>query len=325
MKIVAMVGGLGAQIMQYMFVLDIKSQLEDEEIFIDTSCFDYLDIWNGYELERIFGINHVDIWQDIKNSSITIAGSYRDAVLHYCYRNIDRRVCFYFKGEKHSWTGIKDILYAPDGFRQEVIQFANKIGWYFRHMGPGSNKKVDKYPADYLKQYGITYYDDFSHISDEYLFKNKETLRNVFRFPKLDVRNKEIADKMCTDDSVALHVRRSDHMYDNKNLFSRGYFKKAVQYMKSNLGHPAFYIFSEDMEWCRNNLDELGIDKTDDYVMIDWNTGEDSYRDMQLMTYCKNNILVMSSFSWCGYYLSIHRNKTVIAPEGWWLEVPIHM
>ena len=47
----------------------------------------------------------------------------------------------------------------------------------------------------------------------------------------------------------------------------------------------------------------------DQVYFIDWNTGNESYRDMQLMTLCKHNILAISAFSWWGYYLSEIENK----------------
>lgn len=325
MKIVAMVGGLGAQVMQYMFFLSLQMQQEGEEVVIDTSCFDYLEVWNGYELEKVFGIRLKDIWHDVRKTENAHSGNYRDAVMHYCYSRIDKKSCFYIKGKKYHWTKLKDILYISGISTAHIFQIVKKARWYWKHIGKKSERQCDEYPDDYMKQGGITYYDDFCYVSDKYLYKDKAVLRNVFGFPVLDERNRVIADRMCLGDSVALHVRRSDHMYDNASLFSRGYFQDTVQYMKSSLEKPCFYIFSEDMEWCRNHLRELGIEKNDEYVMIDWNKGSASYRDMQLMTYCKNNILVMSSFSWCGYYLSVHEEKMVIAPHGWWLEVPIHM
>lgn len=67
-----------------------------------------------------------------------------------------------------------------------------------------------------------------------------------------------------------------------------------------------------------------GLTSNDEVIIVDWNKGEDSYRDMQLMTYAKHNILAISSFSWWGYYLSKHRDKIVCAPKGYWLEAGYH-
>ena len=47
------------------------------------------------------------------------------------------------------------------------------------------------------------------------------------------------------------------------------------------------------------------------------NSGKDSFRDMQLMSLCKHNIVANSSFSWWGAWLNQNKEKTVIAPNKW--------
>ena len=56
MKVVAILGGLGSQMVKYAFYLDVKKKCKDEKCYIDTTAFHSLKMWNGYELERIFGI-----------------------------------------------------------------------------------------------------------------------------------------------------------------------------------------------------------------------------------------------------------------------------
>ncbi len=130
---------------------------------------------------------------------------------------------------------------------------------------------------------------------------------------------------MKQGNSVALHVRRGDHMYDNGDLFQRGYYQKSVGYIKEHTDtKQTFYLFSDDLEWCLENLETLGLEESDQIVPVNWNHGESSFRDMQLMTYCQHHIIPISSFSWWGYYLSDNRDKIVCAPEGYWLDVEHH-
>ena len=70
-------------------------------------------------------------------------------------------------------------------------------------------------------------------------------------------------------------------------------------------------FFSDDIEWARENIKEPNIE------FIDWNKKENSYKDMQLMSNCRHNIIANSSFSWWGAWLNGNQNKIVIAPHKW--------
>ena len=69
---------------------------------------------------------------------------------------------------------------------------------------------------------------------------------------------------------------------------------------------------------------------------IDWNTDEDSWQDMMLMSHCKHHIICNSTFSWWGAWLNPNMDKTVIVPSRWfqhseapdiyptgWIKVPV--
>lgn len=55
--------------------------------------------------------------------------------------------------------------------------------------------------------------------------------------------------------------------------------------------------------------------KVDKVYFVDWNKGEESFRDMQLMAECKHNIFTQSSFGFWGAYLNTNPDKITCAPD----------
>ena len=116
--------------------------------------------------------------------------------------------------------------------------------------------------------------------------------------------------------SVSLHVRRGNYLnLKNFNVLDINYYMKAVEYIRKNVEKPTFYIFSDDLEWCKNSLGFL-----DNCIFVDSTKTE--IDDLELMSYCKHNIIANSSFSWWGAWLNQNCKKTVIAPKGWLLNDP---
>jgi hypothetical protein len=92
------------------------------------------------------------------------------------------------------------------------------------------------------------------------------------------------------------------------------YYQNAMNTLSGQLVSPEFFIFSDDHEWCRQNL------KLDaPHHFISNNQGNASYIDIQLMRRCKHHIIANSTFSWWGAWLSDYHKKKVICPKKWFL------
>ena len=71
-------------------------------------------------------------------------------------------------------------------------------------------------------------------------------------------------------------------------------------------------VFSDDFEYAKSILGHL-----DKSIYVDWNKGENSYKDLQLMSMCNHNIIANSTFSWWAAWLNRNENKIVIMPKVW--------
>ena len=111
---------------------------------------------------------------------------------------------------------------------------------------------------------------------------------------------------------VAMHIRRDDYLIDdNFSVLPISYYKESLEYITSSLDTNDFMllIFSDDIEWCKNNLNDLHHS-----IKFIYNS---EATDLRLMSLCNHFIIANSSYSWWGAYLSQNENKIVIAPKYW--------
>jgi hypothetical protein len=154
--------------------------------------------------------------------------------------------------------------------------------------------------------------------SEKYFGENKDIIRNNFNFRNnLDDKNKEMVEKIINTNAVSIHVRRGDYVSNPEasklhgGITTLDYYKKSIEAINAKVENPVFFVFSDDINWVKQNMSI-----TNSYY-IDWNKGKDSYKDMQLMSYCKHNIIANSSFSWWGAWLNNNPSKIVITPNKW--------
>ena len=128
-------------------------------------------------------------------------------------------------------------------------------------------------------------------------------------------KNKELYKIIKNTKSVCISIRRGDFVsnpvFSKKyNVCDEKYFKSAIEKMKKIIDNPTFIIFSDDIKWCKENLD-FG-------EKIYFEDGTDPvWEKLRLMYSCKNFIISNSTFSWWAQYLSKNKNKVVIAPYKW--------
>lgn len=195
--------------------------------------------------------------------------------------------------------------------------------------------RLKKHPAYYLEK-EFNYLESFfdlkppiyldGYFQSEKYFKSIESqIRKDFTFKEApdENENKYLKDISETE-SVSLHVRRGDYVTNAAantviGLISIKYYENAVKEMQGRLSNPKFFVFSDDLEWVKDNLQ---LPETS--VFVTGNTGSNSYRDMRLMSCCKHNIIANSSFSWWGAWLNSNQDKIVIAPKPWFRDASIN-
>ena len=176
------------------------------------------------------------------------------------------------------------------------------------------------------------------YISDKYFDGIECELHNDFKFNfDTDYQLFKLKDEIIRENSVSIHIRRGDYLDPKYNgrytgICSREYYEKSIKYICNNIEDPVFYVFSDDVQWVKNNI----IIPNAKYIEKDlFKTYQDWY-DMALMSVCKHNIIANSTFSWWGAWLNPNMDKTVIVPSRWfqhseapdiyptgWIKVPV--
>lgn len=142
----------------------------------------------------------------------------------------------------------------------------------------------------------------------------------IFQQINLSDRNKEIVELINSCNSVSIHVRRGDYLSQEMvakmgNICTLDYYKNAIELIKRKISNPVFFVFSDDIEWVKKNL------LADNMHLIDWNSGNNSFIDMFLMSECKAHVIANSSFSYWGAYMS-KINIVTVYPHIWFNDEP---
>ncbi|MGO1243991.1 MAG: alpha-1,2-fucosyltransferase [Sphingobacterium sp.] len=191
------------------------------------------------------------------------------------------------------WRKLRRIAGTKNAYHQESKPFAYDASIF-------KNKK-NKY-----------YWGYWQHI--DYINLIEEKLRARLTFPKFtDTQNLKLIERMKQHETVAIHVRRGDYLSEPlfKNICDKAYYKRSINYINEHVESPLYLFFSDDIEWCRKTFSTLQA------FYVDWNKGEDSFRDMQLISLCNHVIISNSTFSWWGAWLNDREKKIVVAPQKW--------
>ena len=303
MMIIRAMGGLGNQLQQYALYKKLESIGRD--VRMDISWFKNADTQARMLKPRELELEYF--------GSVSYRVAEPEEIRSILGRLWDEKESFVSKVRRKLLPSSAPCFMESDMYHEEVFGLDNKylVGYW----------ACEKYYADIL-----------------------ERLRSEICFPscanaELDDKNKTMMNKMEQTQSVSVHIRRGDYLEGANcalygNICTEEYYDAAIAHMKEKFPSAKFFFFSDDIPYVRERY------RSDDYEMIDWNHGKDSFYDMMLMSRCKHNICANSTFSFWGARLnpcknkimirpSIHRNNQVCPPErmkelwqGWTLITP---
>lgn len=203
-----------------------------------------------------------------------------------------------------------------------------------KNVSYGSHKPIDHYLNNIFGKINFgtvntnsqSYKEPFFHYNEIPKTNNNLILNGYFQSEKyfINYRN-EILELFAINNEVnhklqnkyqnllnkktcSLHVRRGDYvrLNDFHTVQPIDYYKKSVNLIGEDY---EYLIFSDDIEWCKNNFDFI---KNKNFI-----EGDTDYENLYLMSMCDHNIIANSSFSWWGAWMNKNENKKIISPKDW--------
>ena len=164
-----------------------------------------------------------------------------------------------------------------------------------------------KYDPCVYEQGKCAYFQGFWQ-SDKYFAEYQSEIIAEFQPKVVSAKMEEYKQLFSNMESCAVHIRRGDYVNIN-GCIDMTYYKKAMEMLREKK-NCTFVFFSDDIEWVKQNFSNA-----EKAIFFDEKTGISDLEEFFIMSYCKNQIIANSSFSWWAAYLNTAENKTVIAPE----------
>lgn len=341
MKVIHIESGLGNQMLSYCEYLAMKQANPNDNIYIENIVFDIpecnevINQWNGYELERIFNIKAPNI-RDLFTTeqwSLVMNEIYKSRFwilkehnwnYPVAFTNAFKKVGVNLKNMRGDFESAEILTVCQPNKNGLKYKFQHSLPYYYlqawKHRKSIPDKKLNCKSDLFLSS------DEDIFTGQQLKFKYKgsgieliaEEIEKTFIFPEItDRQNIKALNYITSCNSVAIHARRGDMLGGNQIYYLTGFFKRAVKLIKQSVEKPIFFIFCdpESVQWALDNTKILGLKKTDEIHFIDWNKSVESYRDMQLMSNCKHQIITNSTFGWWAAWMNKNPKKITISPE----------
>lgn len=274
MVVVKLIGGLGNQMFQYAAGRALAEH-HHTELFLDTSYL-MLDPDGAYTIRKF---------------------------------ELDK-----FKIEAE-FAGKKEL----DHFNFKASRYITKFKSFFPGLFKSIlfNESQSFFHKQFFKLPKTTYLNGYWQ-DEQYFSKLRGALQKEFDLKEKSDSYQNFVKQVQEVNSVSVHVRHGDYLTlgaANKfhGVLPLTYYLDAVKYFSGLNEDFTFFIFSDDLNWCKENL---GFIKNANFVEGK-KLNLSSQEELLIMSQCKHNIIANSSFSWWAGWLNANENKKITAPKHW--------
>ena len=281
MIIVKLIGGVGNQMFQYAFGLQVAAAYQ-EEICFDTDFYP-----KGKPLALyMLSVPQYPVWTEVG------------------IKKVERVYIRLMEKIFHVLQKVIRILGRTD-------RTGNLLYGRFAKHGMLFNFDPYYYEIDCCEKKNKYIYGYFQ--GTQYFSGCEEQLKQVFRVSvPLGRQAQDISSQIEKTNAVALHIRLGDYTNaanTDLNVCSDVYYRNAIAYICEAVPDPVFFVFTNDTRTVAEKF--TFPEKT---VLVE---GTKDYEDFALMQKCKHFVASNSTFSWWASFLSEHPGKIVTVPDRW--------
>lgn len=281
MVAISLVGGLGNQLCIYAYGLYLK-QRYNYDVVLDSSWFDKYGFDCDNKEKRELSLNKFNIQLPILSLS-----------------NIDKIKIMPFSGM---------LKYVVNAIAYRT---------FYRGLHLLHNRYM---PIEDLR---FVYDEKMLHVSDRsYISGHFASYRyfmdidmSLSLVHDLDDKNTNMLHLIQSKkNSVAIHIRRGDYM--NLHGFAKlgkTYYDSAIDIISNRLGDCYYFIFSNDIEFIKNNFIK-SLNRKIQYTIVDINDNNPAF-ELYLMSSCNHQIIANSTFSFWAALMNPNINKIVVSPD----------
>lgn len=283
-------GRLGNQMFQYAYARYLKEKTKQEIVIDDRYVYLAGSIDQGWE-------NSLKYF----NTKFSVS----NAPLFRCKMNIIQKALALLDNEfQKIYNG---NIIQLNNYELRRTKLFSRFGLFFLWQG--------YYDFDYKNKKNLFLQGNYESVM--YFDEIRDILIDEFKpvLPPIP-ENENLYNQILQSESVCISIRRGDFYYSDNvfgDLFhvcNENYYLKAVEKMVELVPHCKFFVFSDDIDWCKQHLKFPNGSE--------FESGQDPvYEKLRLMYSCKHFIISNSTFSWWAQYLGTNKNKIVISPKKW--------
>ena len=288
---VIMGGRLGNQLFRYAYARKLMKENPSEHV-----CFDFSGVKKRGKPE--------EGWENSLKYFNTIDTETECSALKL---SIIQRIVLKLYSKHKVWP---NLSVEKHHHQMKWAKLMSRVGLYYLDVG--------YYPFPQKKPWFVNNLVVSSGCESENYFKGiRDILLEEFT-PKQSVleSNRELMHIIRNNNSVCISIRRGDFISVDRinkiyNICSPEYYLQAMARIKELVDNPIFVLFSDDIEWVKNNIHVDGE--------CYYESGDDPiWEKLRLMYSCKHFIISNSTFSWWAQYLGQSQDKVVVAPSRWY-------